>query len=83
MSPANLHSRRVRRDEGGGDPVVCLVRVTEQAFGVIQPECEAEDGGHGRQRNISLVPAKADTDDLLAVELALAHITLVRYRGRV
>ncbi len=81
MPTTEFDTGMIGRHQRAGDAEILLV--TEQAFRVIEPEGEAQQGAHRRQRDVTLVPAHAHADHLAALPVALADDADVGDRGRI
>ncbi len=79
MPPAGRDSGEIGRYQRGCDAVFVLV--ADQVIRVIQLERQTEDGGHGCQRDIALVPVQTNADGLFAVPRTFADRAVVDQRG--
>ncbi len=74
-------ARRAARNQRAGDADV--LGLADQMPGIEQPEREADDRVHRRQRDVALGEVEPDADDFATFELAAAHDAGVRDRGGV
>ncbi len=76
MPPANLNTGMVAWNQRTGNAQIFLV--TQETIGVIQTKGKTQNAADRRQRDVTLVPGDAHTQDFLSLPGAFAHDTVIR-----
>jgi hypothetical protein len=81
MAAADLDARQIGRDQRHGDAE--FFHRPDQMIGVIGLEGEPKQGGDRAERDVALVPVKAQPEHFAPFEMALANDAAVDHRGGV
>jgi len=81
MAGTDFHPRMVVGHQGTGDAHVLLV--PQKPLGVVEAEGQTQDGAHGPQGDVALIPGDLHAQDFPALPLALADHSVVRDGGGV